>query len=212
MVWNSTWPDVTKSVKANGTTGTQNTAYIETNMNKDHYWKIGVDEDGHHQFMQTVATNDDDSSLETNPSLDTGMDLVYFSRFKTATESVTQQDTQPYASNVDTTGIMQLLGMRACALFNVVGGVVTVVYKHNVTSVTRTSGGAFTVAFDHDLPSADYLVLGGGIDPSGNSGINVSVPSPVSNKAVGSCKIIALHIGSGVPTDALQAWVIMFGG
>ena len=52
MVWNSTWPDGSKPVKGNTATGNQNTSYIETTMNIDHYWNIGMDEDGHHAKVE----------------------------------------------------------------------------------------------------------------------------------------------------------------
>lgn len=52
MPWNSTWPNGAVSVKQNRPTGQQNTSYIETTMNIDHYWNIGSNYDGHHKFVQ----------------------------------------------------------------------------------------------------------------------------------------------------------------
>ena len=50
---------------------------------------------------------------------------------------------------------MQLLGIRACALFNFVDivGAQTIKYAHNVTSVTRSATGTYTVTFSSALPS-----------------------------------------------------------
>ena len=188
-------------------------------MNNDHFWNIGVDEDGHHQFVQTVATNDSDKSLETNAALATAMDLVYYSRFKTSTESVDQQDCQPFA--VNNSDVMQLLGIRACAVFDFVNivGAQTLKYTHNVTSVTRQATGKYTINFASNLPSTSYLVLGGGMRSSATPANTVLLDVGVQNapavgtiKKVGSVQIFTTRAESGVLVDPLQAWIVCFGG
>lgn len=52
MPWNSLSPVGTLSVKANRTAMNQNIAYIEAEMNKDHFWNVGVNEDGHHKKVE----------------------------------------------------------------------------------------------------------------------------------------------------------------
>lgn len=207
MSWTKVWPDITKSVSDNGPNGVANTAYVETTLNLDHFWNIDGTKDGHHQFVQTEATNTADSSLETNASLAAAMNLVYFSRFKTATESVTQQDVQPYASNKDNTGVMQLLGIRACVLFSIDGstGVATILYKHNVSSITGTT--PYTVVFDHQLPSKDYMVLAGGIGDANGLPMYAGAVRPLSSKTVSSCLI-----SYSSKAQPWQMWAVMFGG
>jgi hypothetical protein len=50
----------------------ENTAYIEATMNKDHFWKIGTNEDGHHKYVQmpayTVGGNPADPALAAGMS------------------------------------------------------------------------------------------------------------------------------------------------
>jgi len=181
-------------------------------MNKDHFWNIGANEDGHHQFAQMQSTNVDDPTLATNPTLATGMDLVYYTRKKIAAESTSQQDMQPFAR---TTGaIMQLLGIRAMALFDVNG---TLAYAHNVTSVTHQATGRYSVAFTTALPSDNYAVIGGGMANTSNSTFTPMQVGQSSGASVAARKnttsaIILCSISGGTLADPLQAWVIMFGG
>ena len=232
MVWNSLWPDGSKSVKQNTTTGNQNTSYTETTLNNDHFWNFGTDEDGHHRFMQTVATNDADKTLQTNTQLSTGMDLVYFSRYKTAIESVTQQDCQPYAKNIAganplyLNGVMQLLGIRAMVLFTVAAGVPTIRYKHNVKPITgvpatdgveRQSAGRFAIRFETALPSDDYLVLGGAQKNAAFAAFEPINSSVSSGPGIGNAKsttelFYLTFVPNGILTDPFECWIICFGG
>jgi hypothetical protein len=59
MVWSSLWPDGSKSVAANTTPGLQNTAYIETTMNLDHFWNIGDGTDGYHDQVNLQTQTSD---------------------------------------------------------------------------------------------------------------------------------------------------------
>lgn len=87
MVWNSTWPVGSVSVKANRITGQQNTTYIETTLGKsvvgtnavdtrDHFWDVGSDEDGRHRFIQSVGFTV--GGLADDPVIGTGMDSVIY--------------------------------------------------------------------------------------------------------------------------------------
>jgi len=78
MVWNSLWPDGTKSVKQNTTPGQQNTAYTETTMNNDHFWNIGADEDGHHRAVNMMNYADTATGAPADAPIATGFDGVYY--------------------------------------------------------------------------------------------------------------------------------------
>ena len=125
MPWNSVWPNGAVSVKANETPGLENTTYTETTLNNDHYWNIGSDEDGRHKFVNMP-------NQDPEPSIATGMDGLLY-----AFENVSSQ---PFFKNNDS--VMQLLGIRAMAVFNSSG---TLAYGYNVASVTNTATGRFTV-------------------------------------------------------------------
>jgi len=223
MAWHSTAPDGAQSVKSNRTILQDNTTYIENTVGTDHFWDVGANLDGHHQFVQTQNTNTDDSSLQTNPQLATEMNLVYYSRQKTASESVTQQDSQPYVKNIAGTGpyynegVMQLLGIRACALFNVAtNNAITVLYQHNITSITRSNEGIFLATYADDLPSPDYLVLGGAIGAS-NQETEFALPAatttdPTIKKAEGTLNFNTYEQGTTTALDPLQCWFVCFGG
>lgn len=214
MPWNSVWPNGNQSVKQNETPGAQNTTYTETTMNVDHFWNIGTNEDGHHQFAQMPAFEVGGSP--GSPTLATGMDGVYFNRLKTISESVAQQDVQPYYRN--DSAIMQLLGIRACALFDVDGvGTVTLQYNHNVSTVVRQAAGRFEITYTTALPSDNYFVNGGAMKNTTNAVFEpliVSVTggaSVAARKNTGAC-IVLTALPTGVLADPLQAWFVMFGG
>lgn len=87
MPWNSTSPSASLSVKANRTTMQQNTTYIETTMGndvvgtnavttRDHFWDVGLDEDGRHRFIQSPAFTV--GGLADDPVIGTGMDAVEY--------------------------------------------------------------------------------------------------------------------------------------
>lgn len=220
MPWNSTSPNGALSVAANRPYQQENTTYIETTMGnsvvgtntvttRDHFWNVGSNENGRHRFIQSPAFTV--GGLPTNPVIGTGMDSVLFSKLLTVTESTAQQDVQPFFRNV--TGIMQLLGIRACAVFNGSG---TMVYQHNVSSVSRTATGRYTVNFSTALPSNAYLVLGGAIrnDSSASAELLFEIQGATTLTNVKSTALVKVMTNSdgGTAHDPLQAWVVCFGG
>ena len=236
MTWNTTWPINGISVRANQTPGDQNTKYISTTAKVDHFFNEGVDENGHHKYAQMVATNDADKTLATNSPLATAMDLMYFSRYKTTAESQAAiQQCMAYFKNTlvpgevapFSAGVMEILGIRACALWGYVGAVQTLYYAHNITNanLVNTAAGKFTATFSNPLPSDKYLFLGS------------SVPSIVGySEAVGFCVVESpdgartlpiiktvnsisfttpcIYGGSStrVIANPVQGWFICFGG
>jgi len=87
MVWNSTFPLGSVSVKSNKTIGQDNTTYIEVTMGnsiigtnavttRDHFWNVGANEDGRHRFMQSPAFTV--GGIATDPVIGTGMDGVQY--------------------------------------------------------------------------------------------------------------------------------------
>lgn len=78
MVWSSFWPDGSKSVKQNTGPGQQNTTYIKTTQNNDHFWDIGTDEDGYHRRVSMERYSDTAIGAPTDAPIPTGMDGVYY--------------------------------------------------------------------------------------------------------------------------------------
>ena len=225
-LWQITAPDGTLSVSANEGLLQANTTYIRTEMNRDHFWDISGNEDRRHKFAQMPKYEDGVAATPTSPTLADGMDLAFFARLKTAAEAVSAgaQNVQPYVRNtIGVTGIMQLLGIRACGVFTLAGGVSTMVYSHNCT-IVRDGTGKFTISFTEDLPSSDYLFLGGAIASSLSTVAAMSCqiePSltlgPVKDKAFVKIRTIkTLGETSGdvtrITTDPLQGYFVVFGG
>lgn len=224
MPWNTVFPLGSVSVKANRTIGQQNTTYIEVTMGnsivgtnttstRDHFWNVGANEDGRHRFVQSPAFTV--GLLPADPVLGTGMDSVLYSKLKLAAESVAQQDVQPFFRNAS--AIMQILGIRACAVFDVSGaGVITMQYSHNGT-VTRNAEGNFQMTFTTALPSINYLMLGGGIrDSTSSSAVAEFAPkaatSVTNSKSTSRCLFNFVSGSAGNLIDPIQGWVVCFGG
>lgn len=162
MTWNTLFPDGTKAASAMVTPGQQNTAYIKTTMNQDHFWDEDANKDGHHQFVKCPKLESGGSP--DDPTLGADIDGCIYYKEKTSAESVDQQDVQPFYR--DANMIMQMCAIRAMGVFTVSGGVVTMRYSHNLDSTTpvdRTAAGTYTVNFDTDMPSTAYLIEGGAI-------------------------------------------------
>ncbi len=234
MTWTSISPDGAKSVKQNTPIMLANTAYTKDTMNVDHFWDESATADGHHRFMQTQATNDADKSIGTDATLATLMDLVYYSRYKTPTESTAQQDSQPFAisqnsSNPAIQAVLQILGIRACGVFNVdvgSGTVSSVVYSHNLrpqnmgnAGVTRNGTGRYQIFFENALPSSNYLILGGciygpNVDTTHPLNFNVTSGVDLSNiKTPTFFRFITTDpTASNAKVDPMQAWFVVFGG
>ena len=225
MAWTSVSPDGTKSVRFNTPLMAGNTAYIESTMNLDHYWNFSATLDGHHRFAQ--MTQSGTPAAPTNPTPATGIDLVYYCKSKTAVESPSQQDVQPFSiSNPNAPlvrQIMQLLGIRAMGVFSATGGTVVMNYSHNLRpqspspapfGVTRTGTGRFTINYATALPSINYAVLGGVLRDGGFGDFYLDTTASVaSSKSTTQLKFSTISSG-GSPTlfDPLQCWFIVFGG
>jgi hypothetical protein len=232
MPWNPTWPDGTKSVSQNTPTGLQNTTYTETEMNKDHYWNFGIDENGHHRFVQTVGTNDADPSLPTNTPLANLLDLAYFSRYKTPTENPVNQDCQPFVKNLGPAGeadpwpagVMQLLGIRAYGVFKAVGGVITMYNSFNLRSpipIVEVGGAnpTYQAFFSRPLPNNSYAVLGGGVFHAGASTVIDFYVSGAGGGGLTDSMTVdwvkfRFYTSGGAPglVAPLQGWFVVFGG
>jgi len=223
MGWHETAPVGTNTVKANESTLNDNTVYTETEMNKDHFWNIGGDEDGHHKFAQMPKYTDGAIATPTSPTLVGSADLAYFARLKTAAEAPGGADVQPYIRNASAT--MQLLGIRAMGVFTVAGGLIVMQYSHNLDAanpVTFQGGatGKFIAKFATALPTNNYAVLGGGVFSGGTEDfMHLNVQGSDSGPLTNSKKVDLVNFRTYVLTagdqqnvNPLQCWFICFGG
>jgi hypothetical protein len=216
--WNSISPDGTKSVKSNKVILQENTTYIETVLPYDHFWDESANKDGHHQFTQMPGY--ETAGLPDDPAFaNVDMSIIYYGKEKTAAESTAQQDVQPFARV--STNVMQLLGMRSCGVINVAATVPTIVYKHNVLSVTRSSKGRYDVLFEvaTPMPSINYMVIGGGVGSNTAQdqalSIYVSVtgntPNVITRKSTTGVQLSVTN-QAGALVDPIQFWFTCYGG
>lgn len=201
MVWHSTAPDGGVSVATNRPTLQDNTTYTETTLNVDHFWNIGTNEDGRHQFVQSPSYGSD-------PTLGTGMDQVFYANTVGA-------DVQPVVQN--DTYVMPLAAIRASGVFSVSGGTVTEVLYHNISGISRTATGNFTASFDTNLPSNEYFVFGGAIyNGAGNKILNFNIQG-TTNASLNNVKTTSQIMfrttdETNTRADPIQCWFVCFGG
>ena len=228
MTWNNPWPVGTQSVKTNLVPGQQNTDYIETYMNKDHYWDDSTNTDGHHKWMQLPQQGT--PAVPTDPTLATGMDGVVFAKATNVLN--TYQDVQPFfMNNVDigtpgVTNLMQMLGMRACAVFDgrASDGECTLKYQFNIKpdpgagtswGIRRIGGtGNYKIWFENTLPSANYLVYGGLAGETFGHFVvaNNLTPGITLVKTDTFCLMQARSLIDRAVIDPSQLWFFCFGG
>jgi len=236
MTWSSTAPDITRSVKANGSILTENTTYTETTMGntandttntnviRDHYWNVDSTFDGRHRFINSPAYTI--SGNPADPVLGASMGSVTYSKTKSAVESPSNQDVQPFYRNAG--GIMQLSAMRACVVFDLTPSapasaapVVTLRYAYNinnagidVTAMTHP-GRAFTINFITTLPSAYYMIDAGCINPVGTEMriglIGVATGAQATAKSTTFSKFQAFGVTSSTSIPR-QIWLTFYGG
>lgn len=203
MTWNNPVIDGTRSVAFNKTPLNQNSGYIETNMQIDHFWdNANSNLDGHHDVVEMPARG-------SSPTLSADMDGIFY------TEDITKQDTTteklPFFLNSD--GHTSLLGNRVVCNFSVAVGVPTIEYGFNVASVAKSGTGRFTVNYSTALPSRNYGIsiqayltnnfLIGIIDPTTSYATNVNT---------GSINILFYDSRNGTGADPERATLVITGG
>lgn len=194
MTWNSTCPNGSVSVKDNNTVISQNMSFTNTKMQNDHYWADDATKAGYHKKVDMVK----EASAPTlvNDGVIYALDNV---------------STQPFFRN--SSDIMQLLGVRAMAVFNSAG---TLAYNYNVSSVSNSSTGKYTINYTNALPNTNYLVLGGAIrnDSDTSKELIFYVQAATSVSTVKSTSLVKVMCKSdgGSLTAPLQMWVVCFGG
>jgi hypothetical protein len=206
----------------------QNTTYIDdtmgnsTHTSNDHFWNIGVDEDGHHRAVSMERYANTYTGAPTSPDIPTGMDSTTFTK-TIGSEPALMFRNLPYLvpGVEDQRSVMQLLGIRAYAVFNYVAGgdatVQTLICSFNVTSVLRQGNsptfGRYSVNYSTALSNANYMLLGGGIAGGLSTPCTFSASGATLGNKTGSQGLFLLYSGTTATTNAiLQGWVIAFGG
>lgn len=171
MTWSDTPIDGQQSVSTNKPPINNAFTIIANNMDNDHFWDTRNDGGnanlrGRHQFVQMPKF--EAGGNPANPTIGTNMDGVYYSKDKTATDAPDLQMPEPFFIASDgTRNQIEQLGFRAMVHFEVAAGVVTEKYVHNC-SVVRDSIGLFTLTFDVEMPTDNYIFFGTALRSSGN--------------------------------------------
>lgn len=150
MTWNDPQILGAKSVAFHENRINQNNAYIETTMQVDHFWDGDpggdANKDGHHQFVQMPKLASTPFSLAVADNMNGAIYVEDKAKIDT-----TDENSLFY---VNSNGHTSLLGIRAAA--NVEG--TTLKWEHNVSSVTSSGEGLFTVNWTNALPSNNYCI------------------------------------------------------
>jgi hypothetical protein len=211
MTWSPNPIIGSQSVSANKAPINNAFTYIENEMRKDHFWgDADQDLDGRHNIVHMPDQDPTPGSLP--PDMTGGL----FVRKKTNAESPDKQISEPFFFTDDGGNLQFLqLGFRALVHFEYNGGV-TVKYAHNVTSVTRTSQGEFTVAFTVNLPTNNYIVTGSSIrSDTSKAPLYFSMESNASKGSIMTTSSVKVRFSSGdqgSPRDPLVGCVAVIGG
>lgn len=153
MVWNTTAPDGTKSVKANTTILQANTTYTEetlgnntaTGRQKDHFWNVGVDEDGHHRAVRMQNYAETYTGAPADPVLGSGIDGAIYIK------DTAEGRTEGFYRNVN--GIYQFIPSFKSGTFATNGSNYV-----NVVSVPNNCYGTITLYLDFQNITYGYFV------------------------------------------------------
>ena len=174
MTWSDTAPDGSKSVKDNRSILQGNWTHTKTSLQVDHEFATNdANKDGLHKYISSAKL--ETGGVPADPTFpgSPAADGIIYMKDKTATEALSKQLTTPFFINKDgaVNHIMEFLTIRACGVFTVSGGVVTMGYMHNLSgdTVVRDSNGKFTATFATELPTNNYGFIGGCVTGSGNS-------------------------------------------
>lgn len=236
MTWSSTAPDGTRSVKANESILQGNTTYIQntmgnivnnttnTNAVRDHFWNVDPSLDGRHRYINMPTYTI--SGTAADPLLGASMQSVTYTKTRPFSPTNATNDVGLYFKNSDAPQIMQLLGIKACILFditpvgnNAITPVVNYAFNATVSQIsawTSQVDRTFTINFTNALTSDKYFVLAGSILTQGQSQQQPIVYPAFATGTVKTQSLLKMYFpGSGQGSGAnmpLQAWVMCFGG
>jgi len=234
MAWSSLAPDGAKSVKANFPILSANTTYTQVTLGmvangsanststKDHYWNIDSNFDGRHRYINSPAYTTSTAGA-VDPLIGAGMDAVLYAKRKLVGEATAQQDVQFFLKN--SSQVMQMLGIRACIVFNwniPVPTNPTVVYSHNCTLDASLLGQGlserrFSMLFTEALPSVNYLGFGGAVGTTGLTSAQVFPNTGAVLSDVKTQNFMQFYIQNTSNNFTqfrypIQVWAFVFGG
>lgn len=151
MPWNNPVINGSNSVSSNKTPLNQNSAYIETTMQVDHFWDNGNSNyDGHHDVVESI-------SQSGTPTLSTDMTSAIWAKDIAQTARATNLTELYHRGLFGASTIISQIGLiRAVVVFT---GAATIQYSFNVASVTANGSGQYTIVYTNALPSAYYIPL-----------------------------------------------------
>jgi len=196
--------------------------YIQTEMRDNHYWNQSDEKDGRHRRCDMPnLESDGDITVDGNGDPDVipnSTNGIYYVRAKTATEAPEGQFSEPfYAMNDGSRLQFVQLGIRAMVTFRVSGGSIVKNseknwdYQHNVSAVSMTNTGRFTITFASPMPNNRYLVLATAeSNSSSDSGVRIAQVA-LNGKATGSVKIKVQQRTSSSFADPPSLSVVVIG-
>lgn len=145
----------------------------------------------------------------TTAASDGAADYIVFEDATDNTQKKVLIDTA-VADSMNASGTAPMYAVRAFVSFdatrNAAGGTDSantaryILSSGNITSVTKTAAGTYTVAFTVAMPDANYVFSGGGIRSGTNQGVIVSPPSGGTYST--TALTIFVHDDGGVATES----------
>ncbi len=216
MTWSDTPVAGQQSVSANKAPINNAFIYIANEMKKDHFWDNANNNlDGRHQFVQMPKF--EAGGNPANPAIATDMNGVFYMKDKTAGDAPDLQMTEPfYQANDGTRNQIEQVGFRAMIHFEMLISnpfTITEKYVHNC-SVVRTAVGQFTLTFDVQMPTANYILFGTALRTGTDTTLNLAPRSGTKAARITATTLqfTTESVNNGVLRDPLVVMLAVCGG
>ncbi len=211
MSYNTNIPNATQSPSVFPGQATTNWTRLKTLVNADHQFNdSAAANDGYHKVVRWV--NQAGALYDNTPTPIAGVGQLYTKSVTTSAGTTEElcyhQGTGGAASNEV---CLSLLPIRAYANFDGRGtnGVATLNSSFNITSITRTAAGFYTIVFPTAMPSSNYIIFINGVPPAAGVLVgSVATGGLLTNNLV----INFAQIGVGGGTDPSKACFSIYGG
>ena len=205
MAWNNPVINGTNSVASNKTPLNENSDYIETTMQQDHYWDENANLDGRHKQVNMVDASPD-------PTIGTDCDGTIFLKEIDKDGAGLTESVAVHKNS----GSVNYLGIRAWVHFNgrVGNGNCTINAQYNVSGVTRSAAGTgeYTITFTSALPTRFYVISGTATGNTENFYISPRVGNQASLQTVNFCQISVLRGTTRTEAADHRITVMIVGG
>lgn len=228
MTWSASIPDGASSPSLFPTEAQTNWSRLQSIITADHLFSTSSSSDqGYHKIVHWVNQGGDLG--DNSPAPATGVGQLYTKTVTTtgdASSTAGSSEHLCYQPGTDGAALREA-SLSACPVRAAVSfrgqtsnGACTVYWGHNVSGVSRTASGQYTISFTTDLPSIYYvpvITCSGGFDSSGGTDTRAQAQlytdTTHSNVfAVGSLKVSFFRDKTSNTMNPYDVSIVIYGG